>query len=160
MQKHAKNAATAATQARLCSFQCFFWHGFPQYQARWHCEQHIILTPSDWQWKQRWVSSGGAAPLPFLPVLPLACLVGFELLLLLALAAVAAAEASVGGLLPCDAASDASDAARAPSAVFGGMVHTHDSARAPVLHQVLCCTHSVGLLRNWSPKFFQHGSTD
>jgi len=114
-----KTPATAAVQAFLCSFQCFFWHGFPQYQARWHCEQHIILVLSDWQWKQRWVSSGGAAPLPFLPVLPLACLVGFELLLLLALAAVEAAEASVAGLPSSDAASDA---ARAPSAVFrGGM---------------------------------------
>ena len=41
-------AATAAVQARLCSFQCFFWHGFPQYQARWHCEQHIILVLSVW----------------------------------------------------------------------------------------------------------------
>ena len=110
-------------QARLCSFQCFFWHGRPQYQARWHCEQHIILVLSVWQWKQRWVSSGGAAaslPFPFLPVVPLVpflvVLVGVELLVLLA---AAAAEASVGGLSPCDAASDA---ARAPSAVFGGMV--------------------------------------
>ena len=63
------SAATAATQARLCSFQCFFWHGFPQYQARWHCEQHI-LAPSDWQWKQRWVSDAAAFFLPFLPSLP------------------------------------------------------------------------------------------
>ena len=60
-------AATAAVQARLCSFQCFFWQAFPQYQAPWHCEQHIILVPSVWQWKQRWVSSGGVSlflPLP------------------------------------------------------------------------------------------------
>ena len=26
-------AATAAEQARLCSFQCFFWQALPQYQA-------------------------------------------------------------------------------------------------------------------------------
>ena len=95
------------------------------FQARWHCEQHIILAPSDWQWKQRWVSSGGAAaslPFPIPPVLPLAflvVLVGVELLVLLA---AAGAEASVGGVVPPDAASDASDAARAPSAVFGGML--------------------------------------
>ena len=125
------SAATAAVQARLCCFQCFFWQGLPQYQARWHCEQHIILVPSDWQWKQRWVSSGGAAaplPLPLLPlllpVLPLAflvVLVGVELLVLLG---APAAEASAGGVpsdAASDAASDASDAARAPSAVFGGM---------------------------------------
>ena len=30
------SAATAATQARLCFFTRFFWHGFPQYQARWY----------------------------------------------------------------------------------------------------------------------------
>ena len=68
-------AATAATQVRLCCFQCFFWHGRSQYQARWHCEQHI-LAPSDWQWKQRWVSSGTAPPFPFLPVVPLVLVFG------------------------------------------------------------------------------------
>ena len=118
-------AATAAPQARLCCFQCFFWHGRSQYQARWHCDQHI-LAPSDWQWKQRWVSSCGAAPLAFLPVLPvlpvvpLAFLVGLKLLLAVA---VAAAEASVGGPPPCTISDEASDAARAPSAVFGGIAH-------------------------------------
>ena len=41
-------ARRAVVQAFLCSFQCFFWHGRAQYQARCHCEQHI-LAPSDWQ---------------------------------------------------------------------------------------------------------------
>ena len=64
------SVACRAPQARLCDFQCFFWHGFPQYQARWHCEQHIILAPSDWQWKQRWVSGAALAFLPLpLPLL-------------------------------------------------------------------------------------------
>eukprot|EP00618_Florenciella_parvula_P019584 CAMPEP_0119472672 /NCGR_PEP_ID=MMETSP1344-20130328/4631_2 /TAXON_ID=236787 /ORGANISM="Florenciella parvula, Strain CCMP2471" /LENGTH=217 /DNA_ID=CAMNT_0007505649 /DNA_START=257 /DNA_END=911 /DNA_ORIENTATION=- len=61
------SAATAATQARLCCFQCFFWQGRPQYQARWHCEQHILLVLSVSQWKQRWISGSAAAPFPFLP---------------------------------------------------------------------------------------------
>ena len=43
------------------------WQARPQYQARWHCEQHIILVLSVWQWKQQWVSGGAAAFLPFLP---------------------------------------------------------------------------------------------
>ena len=112
----------------MCDFQCFFWQGFPQYQARWHCEQHI-LAPSDWQWKQRWVSTDAAAPLPlplpFFPVLPVVPLVVLNVLvlvleLLLALVAVAA-EVSVAGPSTSDAASSASDAARASSAVFGGM---------------------------------------
>ena len=117
------SVACRAPQARLCDFQCFFWHGFPQYQARWHCEQRI-LAPSDWQWKQRWVSSDAAAPfpLPFLPVLQaFAFLVGSVVTELpVFVLAVAAAEAPVGeGAPPSDAASDAS---RAPSPAFrGGM---------------------------------------
>eukprot|EP00618_Florenciella_parvula_P004115 CAMPEP_0119537344 /NCGR_PEP_ID=MMETSP1344-20130328/50032_1 /TAXON_ID=236787 /ORGANISM="Florenciella parvula, Strain CCMP2471" /LENGTH=100 /DNA_ID=CAMNT_0007579815 /DNA_START=72 /DNA_END=370 /DNA_ORIENTATION=- len=82
------------------------------------------MAPSDWQWKQRWVSSGAASFFPFLLVLPLPFLVGLELLLALGMATT---EASVGRPPPSEVDSDvppdaASDAARAPLALFGGMV--------------------------------------
>ena len=50
--------------------------------------------------------------------------------------AAVAAEASVRGVLPSDAASDASDAARAPSAVFGGMGHTRPKIGAGLQSQL------------------------